>query len=179
MELLIIRHLPTKYNKSGILQGRLNADIDSPNQEQRLQIAENQKKIHQVGAINKVLCSSLNRTSQTALEYGYDEKRCVREPLLDELDFGFYEGRPRQEMLEKLGEDWLHNPKILTLGEPILALQQRFSELLKKYAQEERLLLFSHGAWTRALLSYSQTGDIANMNQVIVNNNDMLHLTLA
>ena len=179
MKLLVIRHLPTKYNNSGILQGRLDIDIEPPNQEQLLRIAENQRKIRQLGPVDRVLCSSLNRTAQTALAYGYAERACIREPLLNELDFGCYEGLPRQEMWDALGEAWWQSPEYLVLGEPVLALQQRITGLLEKYAQAERLLLFSHGAWTRALLSYSQIGDIRDMNRMTVNNNDMLCLTLA
>lgn len=179
MELLVIRHLPTKYNNSGLLQGHLDIDIEPPKQEQLLQIAENQRKIRQLGPVDRVLCSSLNRTAQTALAYGYAEKTCIREPLLNELDFGCYEGLPRQEMLDTLGEAWWQSPETLLLGEPVIRLQQRITGLLEKYAHEERLLLFSHGAWTRALLSYSRIGNISDMNRMTVNNNDMLCLTLA
>jgi len=179
MELLVIRHLPTKYNNRGILQGHLDVDIEPPNSKQMLRITENQRKIRQVGSVDRVLCSSFNRTAQTALAYGYDEKVCIREPLLNELNFGCYEGRPKQEMLNALGEAWRQSPECLILGEPVLALQHRIIRFLEKYAQVERLLLFSHGAWARALISYSQTGDIRDMNQVIVNNNDMLCLALA
>ena len=176
MELLVIRHLPTRYNNSGLLQGRLDIDIEPPNQEQRLRIAENRRKIQQHGPVDRVLCSSLNRTVQTALAYGYTEHDCIREPLLNELDFGCYEGRSRQQMQDALGEAWRQNPQTLTLGEPVLALQQRITAFLKKYMQAERLLLFSHGAWTRALLSCCRTGNIRDMNQITVNNNDMLFL---
>jgi len=179
MELLVIRHLPTKYNNSGLLQGRLDVDIEPPNQKQRLRIAENLRTIAQVEPVDRVLCSSLSRTAQTALAYGYTEGACICEPLLNELDFGCYEGLPRQEMWDALGEAWWRNPESLVLGEPVLALQYRITELLEKYAQAERLLLFSHGAWTRALLSYSRSGDIKDMNQMTVNNNEMLCLTFA
>jgi len=179
MKLLVIRHLPTKYNNSGLLQGHLDIDIEPPNQEQLLRIADNQRKIQQIGPVDKVLCSSLNRTAQTALAYGYAKRACIREPLLNELDFGCYEGLPRQDMWDALGEAWWQSPEYLVLGEPVLALQQRITDLLEKYAQAERLLLFSHGAWTRALLSYSRIGDIRDMNRMMVNNNDMLCLTLA
>ena len=179
MELLVIRHLPTKYNNSGMLQGRLDVDIEPPSQKQLLRIAENLSKIRQVGPVDRVLCSSLNRTAQTALAYGYAESAYILEPLLNELDFGCYEGLPRQEMWDALGEAWWKRPEYLVLGEPVLALQHRITGLLEKYAQAERLLLFSHGAWTRALLSYSRIGDIKDMNQMTVDNNDMLCLTFA
>jgi len=179
MELLVIRHLPTNYNKSGRLQGCLDIDIEPPDREQLLQIADNQDKIRQAGPIDSVLCSSLNRTAQTSQAYGYAEGDYIREPLLNELDFGCYEGLPRQKMYDILGETWWQSPESLVLGEPVLALQYRISELLEKYAQAERLLLFSHGAWTRGLLSYSRIGNIRDMNQMTVNNNDLLCLTLA
>lgn len=179
MELLVIRHLPTQYNNNGMLQGRLDVDIEPPGEEQQLLIAENLRKIHQVGPVDRVLCSSLKRTAQTALAYGFTETACIHEPLLNELDFGRYEGLRRQEMWDALGEVWWQNPESLDLGEPVLALQHRITGLLEKYAQEQRLLLFSHGAWTRALLSYSRIGDIRDMNRMTVNNNEMLRLTLA
>ncbi len=178
MELLIIRHLPTQYNYRGVLQGRLDSTIEPPNPAQRLKITENQRRIRQAGALDKVLCSDLKRTAQTALAYGYNEEACIHEPLLNELDFGCYEGLPRQVMLNTHGTVWYQHPQDLLLGEPVIALQHRISVFFEKYAEAERLLLFTHGAWTRALLSYIQTGSVRDMNQMTVDNNDLLYLTL-
>lgn len=178
MQLLVIRHLPTRHNQNGLLQGRLDLDIEPPDKPQLQRITENQGRIQQAGAIDQVLCSSLKRTVQTARAYGYDEETCIREPLLNELDFGGWEGLPRQQMWDALGDAWWRNPQKIVLGEPVLALQQRVTGLIEKYAWSERLLLFSHGAWTRALLAYSRSGNIRDMNRETVDNNDLLYLTL-
>ena len=178
MKLLIIRHLPTKYNLDGMLQGCLDVNIDPPDQGQLARIAANRTEIRQAGPIDGVLCSTLLRTVATARAYGYGEDVCIREPLLNELDFGPWEGRPRQQMLDSLGELWWSNPQDLVLGEPVIALQQRITGLLEKYGHAQRLLLFSHGAWTRALISYSRIGNISDMNRIEVSNNHLLSVEI-
>jgi probable phosphoglycerate mutase len=176
--LIVIRHLPTEYNRLGLLQGRLDMDIVPPNRSQLDKIAENRREIQRSGPVGKILCSRLKRTASTALLYGYAEGICEREPLLDELDFGRFEGCPRQEMLNVLGAAWFENPQALVLGEPVLKLKNRIAALIEKYRYSRRLLLFGHGAWTRALLSITQTGDVRDMNRIIVENNRLVRVEI-
>ena len=48
-----------------------------------------------------ILASTLKRTQQTAQMYGMN---VVIEPLLDELDFGEFEGRPKEELTQGIRE---------------------------------------------------------------------------
>lgn len=171
MELILLRHMQTQYNVQGILQGRLDIPILPPGPDQQSVIEENKKRISQ-GSYTHILASSLKRTWLTAEFY---VRSYVREPLLDELDFGKWEGHKKRDMIQALPQ-WIHQPDRLVLGEPILDLEKRIKTFLKKYASATRILIFGHGAWIRALLSVHRSGSIRDMNKIIVPNNKLFYL---
>lgn len=173
MQIIIVRHLPTVWNKENILQGRRDLDICPPSREILKKIKQNKQFIKKREPFDHILASTLKRTVQTAILYDYVPKT---EPLLDEFDFGPYEGKPKRLLLEKHGDDWFHNPLKLSFGEGIPFLQKRIKSFLNKYSSATNLLLFSHGTWTRALLSYCREGHLNNMNKYIVKNNDCITL---
>ena len=61
----------------------------------------NQQTLNSFMPFDLILASTLKRTQQTAQMYGMN---VVIEPLLDELDFGEFEGRPKEELIRELGE---------------------------------------------------------------------------
>ena len=121
-----------------------------------------------------ILASTLKRTQQTAQMYGMN---VVTEPLLDELDFGKFEGRPKEELIKELGERWLEKPKRITLGESIIHLENRIVDFIKKYEGYDNILVFGHGSWIRAFISLVQNGHINGMNRIHVPNNKCITLT--
>lgn len=168
MRITLIRHLPTEWNRKTWLQGRRDIDISPLEHSFLTEIAKNQKILELEFPFDLVLASTLKRTHQTAQHYGY---RCETESLLDELDFGLFEGQPKKKLIETYGVDWVENPKSLILGESIQNLEDRIETFLKKYKNYRKLLVFGHGSWIRAILSYSQFGHINNMNKIEVRNN--------
>lgn len=175
MRITLIRHLPTKWNKKTWLQGRRDVEI-SPLDEKLLSgIVENNKILYRLFPFDQVLASTLKRTHQTAEIYGF---QCETESLLDELDFGPFEGQPKEKMIETYGAAWFENPKELILGESIRNLEDRILLFLTKYRDYRNLLVFGHGSWIRAFLSYSQYGHINNMNKIDVRNNACMTITI-
>ena len=173
MKIMAIRHLPTRFNIAGLLQGKRDEPILQPSQEDYNVISENRKKMDAFRPFDKMLVSSLRRTAMTADCYGYQEDITI-EPLLDELNFGIYEGKHRKEMLDEIGEQWINDPLSLILGEPLTNLQKRVSRFLYKYHRSDRLLIFGHAAWLRALKAYVRHGSIHEMNRFNINNNELL-----
>ena len=173
MQIVIVRHLPTPWNQKNILQGKRDLDICPPSREMLRKIKQNKQFIKQREPFDHILASTLKRTLQTAVLYGCEPER---EPLLDEFDFGPYEGKPKRLLLKKHKDDWFHHPLKITFGEGIPALQKRISSFLEKYSSASSLLLFSHGTWTRALLSYCRCGHLNNMNKFSIKNNDCIAL---
>lgn len=173
MRLTLIRHLPTEWNKKTWLQGKRDIGISPLTEAYQREVQIQREYIAEQGPFDYVLASSLKRTHQTAEIYGYMAKT---EPLLDELDFGPFEGQPKKYLLDTYQELWIENPRALVLGEELLAFENRIVQFLEKYSDIPHLLLFGHGSWIRALISYKHYGSINHMNKLTVKNNQCLNL---
>jgi len=179
MAFIFIRHLATRYNQQGLLQGQRDEPIlPLTNNDQTLQTTLNANKVRLNNLpINQVLCSTLKRTQQTAAVYNYHET--LVEPLLNELNFGFYEGKSRQQLLHDYGESWQNDPRDLVFGESMQDFLLRIQAYFEKYQhnlQYENILAFTHGAWMRAARAWWVTGSLQTMNQIKVANNELLVL---
>jgi len=173
MQATFIRHLPTDWNQKTWLQGRRDIDILPLTEALWDEIQENQILLSSLSPFDLVLASTLKRTHQTALLYGY---RPETEGLLDELDFGSFEGRPKKELLEAYGSIWENYPREMVLGESVINLEKRILSFLGKYREKKNILIFGHGSWIRAILSYVQNGHINDMNKIVVRNNECITL---
>jgi broad specificity phosphatase PhoE len=175
MKLYFIRHLQTEWNKRGVLQGSNDVSILPPSPQDEIQIEENkQYLLKKESTFNTVLTSSLQRTQQTARCYGYTN--LTVEPLLNELIFGEFEGRLKDELVHTIGEQWYEDPSEIILGEPISNLAFRIQSFLEKYKHKKQLLVFAHGSWMRALISYAQSGNLKDMNKIVIINNQLVEL---
>jgi len=171
MQLILLRHMQTRYNVLSLLQGRLDIPILPPDPDQQSIIEKNKNKITQESCTH-ILVSSLKRTWETA---GLYVNSYTVEPLLDELDFGEWEGQKKSAMIQALPQ-WIHTPDQLVLGEPLLDLENRVKAFLSKYDSAAKILVFGHGAWIRALLSLHRSGSIRTMNKIIVPNNKLIFI---
>lgn len=171
MQAAFIRHLPTAWNHKCLLQGKQNIPLTKISPQQRIKITENKRQLNKLQPFDRVLTSQLQRTRQTATAYGCRNTIC--EPLLDELDFGSFEGKPRRSLMKHCQHEWLYNPANLKLGESLIDFEQRINDFLKRYQAFERILVFGHGSWIRAVLSIHKHGHINRMNQLTVNNNEL------
>ena len=174
MILVAIRHLRTPWNRAGLLQGRVDISIEQPNRRQQKKIKDARRKLDRLGPFNLVVCSTLRRTRQTAAAYGF--KRPIQEPLLDEFDFGHYEGSEKSQLAKKLGAPWIKQPRAVKLGESVRGLERRIRKFLRKCNRYDRVLLFGHGCWLRALKSIHKVGDARQMNLITIRNDQLLIL---
>jgi len=174
MQITLIRHLPTEWNKKHKLQGKRDIGIAPITEETHKAIHENKQQLTSKAPFDLVLASTLKRTHQTARLYGYSPET---DSLLDELDFGPFEGQTKSELIQEYGEIWLENPIDLVLGESIKNLEQRIVQFLEKYHGVKKVLVFGHGSWIRAFISYSKVGHVNEMNKIIVDNNECIDIT--
>jgi broad specificity phosphatase PhoE len=175
MQITLIRHLPTEWNKKLWLQGRRDIDVSPPTEVMNEEINSNKRYLEKLSPFDLVLASSLKRTQQTAQLYGYN---AVAERLLDELDFGPFEGGSKKKLIERYGNEWLENPRLLVLGESLQDLEKRITNFLEKFNVYENILVFGHGSWIRAFLSYKKYGDINQMNKLTVKNNECITISV-
>ena len=172
MKLYLIRHFQTRDNLAGRLQGRQDTVILPPGEDQAADIAANAAVLKAAAPFDHVLVSQLRRTHQTAEVYGFTG---MVDPLLDELDFGPWQGRPKSKMIETLPA-WFTHPGDLVLGEPLVQLEGRVRAFASKYAHAQRVLAFGHGAWSRAMVAWHRHGSIQTMNQTHITNNAIITL---
>lgn len=172
MRLHVVRHLPTAWNVEDRLQGRRDIPILEPSPEALAALAPAIQALQAAGPFDRVYCSTMQRTRQTAALFGFPDP--TPEPLLDELNFGEFEGRLRSEMLAAVGDAWRDAPHTLTFGEPVTALADRIQAFLAKNAPHAKVLAFGHGGWTRALTSLQKHRTLAGMNQLHIPNGDAL-----
>ncbi|WP_453995645.1 histidine phosphatase family protein [Bacillus nitroreducens] len=170
MELTLIRHLQTEWNKRGVLQGSKDIPILDLDETVLASIEKNKQKLKQKYSI--ILTSTLTRTQQTAVAYGYHD--FAIDPLLNELDFGMFEGKAKNLLIETHKKEWFTNPSNIELGERIADLGDRILTFLQKYKDHESILVFGHGSWIRACVSYLKYGTIDKMNQIEIKNNQLL-----
>ena len=171
MQLAVVRHLPTEWNQRGLLQGNRDIPLSPLTDIQKRGIKENINILKGLEPIEQVITSSLIRTQETAKHYGYND--FIIEPLINELNFGKYEGKQKSLLIERYKHEWVNNPKKLVLGESLADFENRIFTFLEKYKNGKKLLVFGHGSWIRALKSIRDTGTIQRMNQVEVPNNQL------
>jgi probable phosphoglycerate mutase len=171
MQITFIRHLPTEWNEKTWLQGRRDIELMPVSTFCQNKISSNRIKLEKLAPFDLVLASNLKRTQQTANYYGFEAKI---EPLLEELDFGDFEAKPKEKLINKYRNKWLESPKEIILGEPIANLEKRIVTFLEKYHSYRNILVFGHGSWIRAVISYVQYGHINNMNKMTVENNECI-----
>jgi probable phosphoglycerate mutase len=170
--LVCVRHLPTEWNARGLLQGRRDTALIDPDAATLAGIRRDRERIDRLGPFDCVLTSTLRRTHRTAELYGFRD--CTVEPLLDECDFGEWEGRSREEMQATLGDRWMSDPRGLVLGESLDDLEARIRKAAAKYSTYGRVLAFAHGSWMRALRSIIDCGDLRDMNRRWIDNGELL-----
>lgn len=175
MQITLIRHLPTEWNKATWLQGRKDIELSPITDEILTEINQNQILLEKLLPFDIILASTLKRTHQTASLYGFKPES---DELLDELDFGPFEGKPREKLLEIYGDAWFDNPKELVLGESLSNFEARIATFIKKYKKYQNLLVFGHGSWIRAIVSLNKYGHINNMNKMTVRNNECITLQI-
>ncbi|MBF0308951.1 MAG: histidine phosphatase family protein [Magnetococcales bacterium] len=101
---------------------------------------------------------------------------CHCEPRFQEMGFGLWEGRTRDELLagdrERLTRFWLdplHNTP--PEGEPLLDVQHRVSqaweEMLQHYA-DRAILIVAHGGIIRLLMALNLGMPLENLSRVVV-----------
>lgn len=160
MRLLITRHGKTKYNQTGIIQGKRHGSVDELGFKQISKLIERIKKEN----ITRIISSDIPRCKTTTEEIlkVFDVPVEYTE-LIREKDNGDFVGKHKDEVdWSSLGEDF--DNRRPPNGESLVMVRKRgrkfFKELLKKYRDtNEVILMVSHGAFLKVFL-----GDLLGMN---------------
>lgn len=180
--IFIARHGETEYNRLKQMQGRgINKPLNKTGRMQAKAIAD--YLIDQ--SIDHIFASSLMRSMETAeiIAWSY-RKEYKYYPELDEMDFGYLEGRPIEEIrsdLDEIHKNWSSGkvdfaPKD---GESPTEVSERILFRTKKIIAEHsgsNILFILHGRLIRILLSEWLEYGLENMHKVPHSNGALYHI---
>ncbi len=161
MELYLVRHGETVWNKAGKLQGRTDIELDEYGRELAGELG---RKLEDV-QFDKIYSSPLIRAYETAcLIRGHRNIQIVRDSRLCEISFGVREGDSWEEWNKKDNpynaffskpEDYVP-PKN---GETIEQVLKRTKNFIQEVIEPEwknatRFMIVAHGALNSAIMCY-------------------------
>ena len=162
MEIYIVRHGQTMWNKEKRLQGSVDIELNENGKELAIITGKNLADTH----IDIIFSSPLKRAHETAkLIKGSRDIEIIVDDRLRELNFGSMEG----ESYEKLYEEKTHGFKYFFTephlyyppedGETLEHLVERASEFMKDVIEPlaetcQRVMIVAHGAMNKALMTH-------------------------
>jgi broad specificity phosphatase PhoE len=128
--LTLVRHGRTEANRSGLLLGRIDVDLDPLGEAQAAAVAR------VVGPVDRVVCSPLARTRATAAAWGVAPE--VDERWI-ELDYGELDGTPLRDVDADLWRRWRRDTGFAPPGgESLAALGARVRDACEDLADAAR-----------------------------------------
>ncbi len=140
--LILVRHGRTPANAAGLLQGRLDQDLDGFGQAQARAVA---RYVLDACDVDAVIASPLRRAQQTAEAFG---RPIETDERWIELSYGEYEGTAHTDVPSEVWERWREDPNFTPAGgESLAALDARVRaacvDLLERAAHEQ-VVVVSH-----------------------------------
>lgn len=140
--LILVRHGRTPANAAGLLQGRLDQDLDDRGRLQATAVAD---FVQDRCEVDVVVSSPLKRARQTAAAFGRPVE--IDDRWL-ELSYGEYEGTPHTDVPSEVWQRWRDDPHFTpTGGESLATLDQRVRsacEDIVERAAAENVVVVSH-----------------------------------
>jgi probable phosphoglycerate mutase len=169
MELYIIRHGETDFNRKGIVQGRgVNSDLN----EMGIQQARSFYKAYHHIPFDRIYTSSLKRTHQTVESFINKGIEWLTLEELDELDWGINEGREATAEMKAefqlLTRRWMEGELHLKFpgGESPIEVNARQKIAIQKILAEpvQNALICMHGRAMRLMLCELLQQPLSNMD---------------
>lgn len=169
MELYIIRHGETDFNRRGIVQGRgVNSDLNELGQQQARSFY---KAYHHI-PFDRIYTSSLKRTHQTVEPFINKGIEWIKLHELDELDWGVNEGREAtpdmKAEFQQLTRKWMEGELQLKFpgGESPIEVNTRQKIAIQKILSEpvQHALICMHGRALRLILCELLGISLSNMD---------------
>lgn len=153
MNLYLLRHGETDWNRAGLLQGHTDTPL---NEKGRNQMRETARKLRDLDVkMDVILSSPLRRACESAeiaaKQLGYPVADIVLEPMLIERGFGAGEGMTMAERTAKFPDH--EYPGMECQADLIRRAGEAFWKIVNTCPNAENILLVAHGAVLFALLS--------------------------
>jgi len=162
-----LRHFKTEWNERGLLQGSRDFSIVSPATKKLDFVAS------KIPVVDQIFVSEYKRTQETAVALGLGDFQSS--PLLNELNFGRFEGEEKDFLLKKTGNLWIDSPFSSELKENLIALEKSV-EMMYQFliSLNKNVLVIGHGAWIRMFIAKYVLKDPNKMNLLRIENGELI-----
>lgn len=161
MEIYIVRHGETVWNKEKRIQGRTDIELNENGRELAAKTGEALKNVH----FDIIYSSPLKRAYETAcLIKGDRDIQIVKDNRIREVSFGIFEGRCMDELIASgtSFKDFFDHPERYTpaeegetLEELCIRAKEFICEVIDKHKNNaERIMIVAHGAMNKAIMMY-------------------------
>ncbi|NLL92913.1 MAG: histidine phosphatase family protein [Clostridiales bacterium] len=167
MEILIVRHGETVWNKDGKIQGTANIQLNEHGRDLARKTGEALKDIQ----IDRIYSSPLDRAYETAsLIMGDRNLEIIKDDRIREICFGEYEGQKIEELEKETSfTHFFKHPELFIPGkdgETLEALCKRGADFMENEILPlnntcKRVMIVAHGAMNKALMMYVKNQDIS------------------
>lgn len=175
MNIFLLRHGETDWNRTGRLQGHMDIPL---NQNGRMQISCAAEILaRQQNNIDLIISSPLSRAYESAEmiadRLSYKKENIVLEPMLIERCFGAGEGLTIEERTKKYKDDFY--PEMEPL-ETLIKRARSVFEKIVKYADKQNILVAAHGAILYAIITAVTNGQIVYGSKTVKFDPGSIHL---
>jgi len=155
-EIVLVRHGETEWNVAEVFRGRVDVGLNETGVKQAKLLGEYLRQVK----VEAIYSSPLKRALMTAEAIARCHNLHVEiAPGLIDLDFGQWQGLPRQEVRERYGElyaEWARNPARVTLpgGESLSDVTERAVRVVDEVIarHEGTVVLVSHRVVNKVLI---------------------------
>ena len=155
-EIILTRHGETEWNVAEVFRGRIDIELNETGIKQAELLAEYLSKLK----IEAIYSSPLKRTLRTAaMIASYHKPEIEIAPSLIDLNYGDWQGLPRQEVKDKYEElyaEWISHPDRLTIpaGESLNDVRQRAIKVVDEVIVKHKgtVILVSHRVVNKVLI---------------------------
>jgi broad specificity phosphatase PhoE len=173
MQLILIRHGETLWNKEGRVQGTSDIELSEAGIEQARRLALSLKD----SPIDTIHASPLKRAYRTAeIINSFHQKKIEVHSELMEMDQGDFEGLSFKELMaceKEFLKRWISDPASVRMprGESLAELQQRaWPPISKIIAGQENALVVSHNFTIAAILCHLRKINLSEFRSTCVDN---------
>ena len=183
MEILIVRHGETDYNKTRRLQGQQQIPLNDTGKAQARQLADSLRG----GGITHIYCSGLRRARETAdiINESFSLP-VITDNRLNERNFGVWERRYLDELLTGQASPeeggyrtlWDVTPENAETFEHMVERTTGFlNDVMKRHRDSDVILVVSHGGPIRILLGFISERGLGESTDRIIANGRILRFT--
>jgi broad specificity phosphatase PhoE len=173
MQLILIRHGETLWNKEKRVQGTSDIELSEAGILQARKLALSLKD----SAVGAIHASPLKRAQQTAeIINAFHGRKIEIHPELTEMDMGDFEGLSFREIMARENEflgRWIADPASVRMprGETLLELQDRACAAIRKIVEgEDNALVVSHNFTIAVILCHLRRIKLSEFRSTCVDN---------